>query len=125
MTGGFNRAVGLLGGLVTLPPTVAHELAHVLVVLPWVDRLGVIYDPPTGHAEVRVNYADGVPRWAKIAAHYAPFGLGLLLAGLALAWVVTSGSTPERLQEWLLWSVVGVWWVIFTLPSADDREVDG
>jgi hypothetical protein len=121
MTSTATRAVA---NLVTLPPAIAHELAHVLVVLPWAAQVGVVFDMTRADAEVRVNYRENTPRWAVTAAHYAPLVSGLVIGVLAVVWLLSASLAPATAQEWLWWAVLGVWWAIYTLPSAADRDTE-
>lgn len=113
-----------VANLITLPPTIAHELAHVLVVLPWAAQVGVVFDVSGADAKVEVNYRDGTPQWAITAAHYAPVVSGMLIALLAIVWLVSQSIAPTTAREWLWWSVLAVWWGIYTLPSGEDRDTE-
>jgi hypothetical protein len=110
--------------VITLPPAIAHELAHLLVVLPWAAEVGVVFDVRGADAEVRVNYRDGVPQWAITAAHYAPVVSGVAIGLLAVAWLTTQSIAPTTAHQWLWWAVLAVWWGIYTLPSAADRDTE-
>jgi len=120
MTGLSHR----VANIITLPPALAHELAHLLVVLPWTAQVGVVFDMTNADAEVRVNYREGAPQWAITAAHYAPFVSGLVLGVLAVAWLVSGAATPTTAEGWLWWSVLGVYWTIYVWPSAADRNTE-
>jgi hypothetical protein len=110
--------------VITLPPAIAHELAHLLVVLPWAAQVGVVFDMTNADAEVRVNYRDNTPQWAINAAHYAPVVSGAALALLAVWWLTTHSVAPTTAQQYVWWSVLAVWWGIYTLPSGADRDTE-
>lgn len=114
----------MAANVITLPPAIAHELAHLLVVLPWAAQVGVVFDVQTANAEVRVNYRENVPQWAVTAAHYAPVVSGVGIGVLAVWWLTTNSLAPTTAQQWLWWAVLAVWWGIYTLPSAADRDTE-
>jgi len=119
------RLLGRAGAnLVTLPPTVLHELAHLLVVLPWAAQVGVVFDMTRADAELRVNYRSGTPQGAVVASHYAPAVSGVAIAVVAVWWLLTQGLAPATATEAVWWSVLSVWWAIYTLPSGRDRDTE-
>jgi len=65
-----------------------------------------------------------VPQWAITAAHYAPVVSGVVIGLLAVAWLTTQSIPPTTAQQWLWWAVLAVWWGIYTLPSAADRDTE-
>lgn len=113
-----------VANLITLPPAIAHELAHLVVVLPWAAQVGVVFDMTSADAEVRVNYRESTPQWAVTAAHYAPLVSGVVIGVLAVVWLLSASITPATAQEWLWWAVLAVWWAIYTLPSPLDRDTE-
>lgn len=124
MTNTRYSLVGAGANLLTLPPAALHELAHVLVVLPWAARVGVVFDVRGADARVEVQYRESVPQAAVTVAHYAPLISGLLVGAAAGLWLLATGVTPTGPVETIWWCVLGVWWLVYTLPSAEDRDTE-
>jgi hypothetical protein len=105
----------------TLPATLLHEVAHVAVASPWADRVAIEWRPRTGGAMAHIDWRDSAPDWAMLAAGVAPFCLGLLAAGLAIAHATSTGvPEPSGPLDWSRWSIVAMWWVVFVVPSRQD-----
>jgi hypothetical protein len=114
----------LWSGLVFLPATIAHEATHAALVYPWADDVKIAINLEAGTAECRVNYRDDVPQWPITIAHYGPGIIGSLLAVIAVAWLLSVGDAPSRVSGWLWWSVLGVWWYIYTGLSDADKNTE-
>ena len=61
-----------LSGLITAPPTIAHELTHGVLALPWARQLVFVFEPDTASASVGVDWVDDAPTWAIVLAHFGP-----------------------------------------------------
>jgi len=116
----MTNLIQRLGALASLPPALAHELAHALVALPWADSVSVEFDGE-GRASCYVDWAsDDPPAYAALLAAYAPLWIGALL-GLAGLGLLTTGPTPQTLQGWLIVSVFGAYWTVFVAHDPRDR----
>jgi len=118
MTAQHSR-LAMLGALLALPATLAHETTHAIASLPWASRLALVVEPRSGRATVRVEWHDSAGQWARRIAALAPFVAGVLaaVAGAAL-WM--AGAGPLNDAGLLEWSIVAAWWTVFMLPSRPD-----
>jgi hypothetical protein len=101
-----------------MPATLAHELTHWLVSLPWAEQSGVCYTP-AGFDHV-AEWGDDVPTWAIILTSIAPTLLGSLV-GLIGLWRLFN-APPGSTRAWLVTGSIAGWWVIYVAPSADDLD---
>lgn len=119
--GRLKRRLTPLLALLSLPPTLAHELTHAVVSLPWARELALVIEPRGAAASVYVDYYDSVPSWAVVAAHYAPLVIGSLLGAAAGAWwLLTAQQAPTTAVGWAKLSIaLSAWWVYVTPSRAD------
>jgi hypothetical protein len=105
--------------LLTLPPTVAHELTHAVVSKPWADRQAIA-DPLSLRPTCQVWWREGAPQSAVAFAALAPLILGVLVGLAAIAWVFVEGRVPATAEDWLTTAVAAIWWGIYVSPSRSD-----
>ena len=114
------RQISIIGTvcwqLASLPPTLAHELTHWLVSLPWADESAVIHDEQ-GFVH-GVNWTDETPDWAIVLTSIAPLLLGSVV-GLIGLWRLIA-APPGSPREWLVAGSLAGYWVIYVAPSGDD-----
>lgn len=113
--------------LVTLPPTMLHELTHAILSAPYAEQIGIVFENPDTSlgAECRVIYKDSAPRWAVVLGHLGPLIVGTLLTVVGVGWVVVSGfSAPETPIQWLKLSIAAVWYAIYLGPSLEDLDIN-
>jgi len=120
--------------LVTLPPTLLHEVAHCLAAAPVAERVALVVEPTHLHAESQIWWAGEPPAWVVRFVHLVPH-LGGLVVGAVVAWAWVTGAlaTPATSGGLLVWVIAALWWVQFTAPSLQDLrgaraaggEVDG
>lgn len=126
-----RAAARTLWGLATLPPALAHETVHAALARPWTERdadapdavppSSVMVDPVSGRAGAAVEWADDAPPWAIALADLGPLILGATVGiSAVLVWLLT-GRIISTGSLWLD-TVLTVWWVIFTMDSAADRQ---
>lgn len=115
------RRVGLIcARLFTLVPLLAHELAHALTAVPMADRVTIVLDD--GKPRVGVDWHDEreVEIWLS---KLAPVILGLV-AALVVAWTWSQNPwQPQSIRETILAATLGIWWLIFSLPSGGDLRL--
>jgi hypothetical protein len=100
------------------PPVVLHELTHALLAQPWAERSGVVFDG--ADAALVVEWIDDPPVWGILLAHLGPLLIGLCAGSVGVwrLWV----APPTSTAGWLLTGCIAAWWLVFTMPSADDRN---
>lgn len=105
--------------LLSLPATMAHELTHMLLAVPWAEESAIIVDDVgVVHA---VNWTDDAPRWGIILSSLGPTFLGALVGFVGLWQLLT--STPSGPNDWLIAGALAAWWVIYATPSGDDLDI--
>jgi hypothetical protein len=108
----------------TFLPTLLHELTHMLISLPWAERVTISVRVRSADAQAGVDWrkgADEVPGWGIWLAAYGP----ALIGGLVGIWGVArlvGGGVPQEPRTLLLSGVLAVWWAVYTLPSGDDKS---
>lgn len=118
---GMRKTFYCVGTVVMLPATVAHELAHIIVALPFASSVGLLLYPQT-HAAI--DWIEDVPKWGVRAAQFAPLVLGLLIGSSAIVYALATGTTPETAADYLAVGFLAVYWFVFTKPSEEDLEVE-
>lgn len=119
--GRLTPLVVYVWSLLTLPPTILHELTHAAIAAPWADETWVLLDAQDIRAVCGIEWGD-VPDWVIVGAHYGPLVIGTALGGVAVALAIL-GHYPDTTRGWLVTSAVAVWWWIYTMPSGADREM--
>jgi hypothetical protein len=101
-----------------MPATLAHEVTHWVVSLPWSEQSAVIHDE-TGFVH-GVEWRDETAAWVVILTSLAPTILGSAvgLVGLYRLFTVPPGNT----RQWLITAAIAGWWVIYVCPSDDDLD---
>jgi len=112
----------MLIALVTLPATLAHEAVHAALAAPWARQVGIVIRPRSVGAGCAIDWREGVPGWAIVLAAYGPALIGGLLGIASLGWLLVVGESSATARGWLVRGVLAVWWVVFTLPSGQDRD---
>lgn len=107
--------------LLTLPPTLLHEVAHCLVAAPVAERVALVVEPTHLHAESQIWWSGDPPAWVVRAVHLVPH-LGGLVVGAAVGWqwLQYGLALPTTSGGLLVWSVAALWWLQFTAPSLQD-----
>lgn len=107
-----------------LPPTVAHELTHVLASLPWARRVGLVIEPWTGRASARIEWADRAGQGARAISAIAPLVAGTVAASVALAlWATTGADLPSSSTALAKVAILTAWWAVYMSPSDGDGNV--
>jgi hypothetical protein len=102
----------------SMPATLAHEVTHWLVSLPWSEQSAVIHD---GSGFVHgVEWSDETPAWAVVLTSIAPTILGSVVGCVGLYRLLT--APPPTTRAWLVSASIAGWWVIYVCPSADDLD---
>jgi len=105
--------------LVSLPPTMLHELTHFLLSLPWAEGSAIICDDEgVVHG---VNWTDDAPRWGIVLASLGPTFLGALVGIIGLWRLAT--VPPGGSREWLIAGTLAAYWSIYVAPSDDDLDI--
>lgn len=103
----------------SMPATLAHELTHFLLALPWAEESAIISDEEgIIHG---VTWTDDAPQWAIWLASLGPTFLGAVVGAVGL-WQLAS-HPPASLNDWLLAATVAAYWVIYAAPSSDDLNI--
>lgn len=113
-----HRLAHALWRIASLPATLAHELTHLLLALPWATESAIVIDD-VGAAHL-VDWEPGTPRWAIVLASLGPTILGSIV-GLVGLWLLVQ-SPPGTLNDWLLAGAIAGWWVIYASPSPADLD---
>jgi hypothetical protein len=114
----LRTAASVWWRLLSLPATLAHELTHLLLALPWADESAIIFDG-RGPAHY-VNWQDSVPRSAVVLASLGPTILGSVVGLVGLVLML---QDPPAGRELVLAGGVAAWWVIYVSPSPDDLDL--
>jgi hypothetical protein len=101
------------------PSTVAHEMTHLIVSLPWAVETALLIDD-AGPRHV-VRYGEETPRWAVWLTSLAPALLGTIVA-IGGAWLLLT-APPESGTGWLLAAALAWAWVVFMSPSTSDLDI--
>lgn len=110
--------------LLTLPATLAHEIAHALAGKPWARRVAVVIDGDGYGAEAAIEWSDSAPWWAPLVASLAPLAAGLSTGVLAVSlWLAGGGDLPTGTGDLALWAIIATWWSVFAFPSRGDLAV--
>jgi len=118
-----NRIIRGWMAMVTLPPTLIHEILHCLAAAPVADRVALVIEPTQLHAESQIWWSSDPPAWFIRFVHLIPH-LGGLVVGAAVSWywVQTGMSLPATGGDVLLWCVAAMWWLQVTAPSMADMR---
>jgi len=124
-TSALSRLLDALWRLGSLPPTVAHEATHWLLARPVAREVRLRWRGRR-HPSVAAAWRRDAPRVGIVLASIGPTILGTAMGLIALSWTLldagsVSGALPSTTRQWLLTSVVAVWWGIYSWPSAGDR----
>jgi len=105
--------------IVTLPPMLAHELAHGLTAVPSADRVTLVLDD--GRPRVGVDWAT--EREAAIwLSKLSPLILGLSSL-LVVSWLLAHDPwRPDSIADTILAATLAIWWLIFSHVSPSDLE---
>lgn len=110
----------------TLPVKLVEEVTHLVAAAPWASSVRVGRDPATGQPSVGVEWRESAPDWGIWLAHYAPAVAGVALAvAIAVAWVTGEQATPSSAVEWAQLAIAFSAWAYYTVPSKEDRQIDG
>jgi hypothetical protein len=117
----MKRRLRTLAAIVTLPPTLLHELVHAVVAARAANESVVVIDASGIEAFAGIDWDDNVPAWLVVASHYGPFVLGVTIAMGAVVLGSMTAWKPATVTDWTIAGTLAVWWTIFTLPSSADR----
>ena len=106
-------AVAPLANIATLPSTLAHELTHAVVAMPYADDVFLSVYP---EVFIGVDYQDNAPRAAKVATAAAPLVSGAVMGTLTLAVLLATDVSPNFTTGVLL----AFWWAHYTISSIGD-----
>lgn len=120
MTRHIQTTAATLARAISWPATLAHELTHMLVALPWAVESAIIVDE-RGPAHY-VRWDDDTPAWAVWLASLAPTLLGSAVGLIGLLRLLT--APPATLNTWLLAGAIAGYWTIYVAPSHDDRDIN-
>jgi len=119
MMGRLQSAGVVAWRLASLPATLAHELTHLLLGLPWAEQSAIIVDDQgICHG---VDWSDETPQWAVVLSSLGPTLLGSLVGLIGLWRVLT--VPPGSSRAWLLSAALAAYWVIYVMPSGDDLDI--
>jgi len=116
--------------MLTLPPTLVHEILHCLAAAPAADRVALVVEPTQLHAESQIWWTGDPSAWFIRFVHLIPHFGGLVVGAVVCwQWFVAGLTLPSTSADVFLWSVAAMWWLQITAPSAADirgaLEVDG
>lgn len=105
--------------LASLPPTLAHELTHMLLSVPWADETAIAWHE---HGVSNfVAWSEDAPQWAVVLASLGPTFLGALV-GIGGLWQIVA-APPSSGTDMLITGALAAWWVIYAAPSPDDMDI--
>jgi len=113
----LRRIISACWWLFSLPPSLAHELTHWLVSLPFAQQTAVVYDG-TGFVH-GVEWGESASKYAVMATGLAPAVLGIAL-GCIMLWQLYVMSVADRNLAYL--ALLSIWWGIYVWPGADDLD---
>lgn len=108
-------------GLLSTPPTVAHEATH-----RWfarragVERDELVVDPLGVGAVYGCDFREDASRALVALAFIAPTIVGLLLGLVVGVWFLATGSTPSTMVGWGRLVIALGAWSIYVAPSPAD-----
>jgi len=123
MSGTLRQLLGVWMSLLTLPPTLLHEVMHAAAAAPVSERVGIVLEPRSLRAECIWEYPDEAEVGALVERFIllCPFLVGLVLGSAVLGVALLNGfALPDSALDLLMWSLGLVWWLVFTAPSGVD-----
>jgi len=114
-----TRALSACWRVASLPATLAHELTHMLLSVPWADETAVAWH--RDGVACFTAWSDEAPQWAIVLSSLGPTLIGSI-AGIGGLWQLFT-APPETSSGLLTTAAIAAWWVIYVTPSGDDLDI--